>query len=67
MAGTYTGILWNLFFAFLTFWLGGLGMFIMRGMKGQWSNQLWSYIPIFWIPIFLSWPISISVLFGYYD
>jgi len=67
MAGSYVGIWWNLFFAFLISWTGGLGMFIMRAMKGCWGNQLWSYIPIFWIPVLFSWPISLAALFGFYD
>ena len=67
MAEPYTGIWWNLFFAFLISWTGGLGLFIMRAMKGKWTNQIWSYIPIFWIPIFFSWPIALAALFGFYD
>ena len=67
MAGPYTSFWWNLFFAFLISWTGGLGLFIMRAMKGKWSNQLWSYVPLFWIPIFFSWPISLAALFGAYD
>jgi len=63
----YSGLWWNLLWAFIISWTGGLGMFIMRYCKGKWTNQLWSYIPIFWIPILFSWTISLATLIGLYD
>lgn len=66
MAG-YTGIWWNLFWAFLISWTGGLGMFIMRYCKGAWGNQIWTYLPIFWIPVFFSWPIALTAVIGFFD
>jgi hypothetical protein len=67
MAGSYTGIWWNLFFGFIISWTGGLGLFIMRFMKGNWGGQIWSYLPIFWIPVLFSWPVALAALFGFYD
>jgi hypothetical protein len=63
----YKGFFWNFVFANLIFWLGGLGILITRIAKGQWKNQLWTYIPIFWLPILCSWPVGIAALFGYFD
>ena len=63
----YNGIYWNIFFAGLTWFFGGLGMFFTRYMKGSWSAAWWDYIPIFWIPVLTSWISSISILRGAYD
>jgi len=63
----YNGIYWNIFFAGLTWFLGALGMFFTRYMKGSWSNAWWDYIPIFWIPVLTSWIPALSILRGVYD
>ncbi len=63
----YRGFLWNFAFSWLIFITGGFGMFVMRFLKGAWSKQLWTYIPIFWIPLMSSWIISLTTLFGLYD
>ena len=63
----YNGIWWNIVFAGITFFFGGLGMFFTRFMKGAWSQAWWNYIPIFWIPVLTSWIPSISILRGAYD
>ena len=60
-------IWWNLLFATLVFFLGGLGILITRIAKGNWANVKWSYLPIFWFPVLSSWPVSISVLLGHFD
>ena len=57
-------ILYNILFAMLISFLGGIGIFITRIAKGNWTAHTWSYIPIFWIPIFFSWPVALTVLFG---
>jgi ABC-type multidrug transport system permease subunit len=62
-----TEILWNLLFATLIFFLGGLGIFLTRIAKGKWSNVKWSYIPVFWIPVLSSWPVAISAIMGHFD
>lgn len=67
MAGPYNGFLWNLLFSALIFFTGFIGILIMRIMKGMWANQIWTYLPIFWIPIFFSWPVSLTALFGFFD
>jgi len=58
---------WNVIYAILIFFLGGFGILIMRIFKGVWTNQLWSYIPIFWFPMVTSWVVSIAVLLGFFD
>jgi hypothetical protein len=63
----FIGFLFNLFYAIIIFFFGGFGILAMRIMKGVWLNQLWSYIPIFWIPITTSWVVSIGVLLGFFD
>jgi hypothetical protein len=60
-------ILINLVLALLVQFTGILGIIITRIVKGAWNNQLWTYIPIFWIPILTSWPVALSVLFGFFD
>lgn len=67
MAGPYNGILWNLLFSVLIFFTGFVGVIIMRIMKGVWANQIWTYLPIFWLPVFFSWPVSLTALFGLFD
>lgn len=62
-----TNLIWNILYAILIFFLGGLGIFITRIAKGKWSNVKWSYVPIFWIPVLCSWPVSIAVLMGQFD
>jgi hypothetical protein len=63
----YNGIGWNLLFAGITYFFGGLGMFFTRYMKSAWSQVWWNYIPIFWIPILMSWIPAICILLGWYD
>ena len=63
----YSGMWWNLLWAVLISWTGGLGLFIMRYFKGCWGNQIWTYLPIFWIPVFFSWPIALTALIGFFD
>jgi len=60
----FNSFLFNLLFSILISWTGGLGIFITRALKGNWSAHAWSYIPIFWIPVFFSWPVALVVLFG---
>ena len=60
---TFINFLW----ACLVFWLGGIGLFIARVFKGNWTGTGWSYIPVFWIPVIGSWPVSLAVLFGGLD
>jgi hypothetical protein len=45
----YNGFFFNILFAGLTFFFGGIGMFFTRYMKGSWSKAWWDYIPILWI------------------
>jgi hypothetical protein len=63
----YNGFFFNIFFAGITFFFGGLGMFITRYMKGSWWTAMWDYIPIFWIPVLTSWIPAVSILRGAYD
>ena len=65
--GIFIGFLFNIFYAAIIYFFGGFGIFATRIMKGVWTNQLWSYIPIFWIPITTSWVVSIAVLLGFFD
>ena len=60
-------IMYNILFAMLISWTGGIGILITRIAKGKWSNQLWTYVPIFWIPVFFSWPVALVALFGGFD
>lgn len=57
----------NFLFASLIFCLGGIGILITRIIKGKWNNVQWSYVPIFWIPVFTSWPVAIAALFEKFD
>ena len=57
----------NFLWATLVFLLGGLGLFIARATKNNWTDVGWSYIPVFWVPVLGSWPASIAVLFGGLD
>ena len=63
----YNGIWWNIFFATITFFFGGLGMFFTRYMKSAWTQAWWDYIPMFWIPVISSWIPAVSILRGTYD
>lgn len=63
----WKAILWNIVFAILISWTGGLGILITRIAKGKWSNVTWSYVPIFWLPVFFSWPVAIAALVGMFD
>jgi hypothetical protein len=36
-------------------------------MKGDWTKQQWSYVPVFWVPIVSSWPVAAAALFGMFD
>jgi len=54
----------NFLWATLTFWLGGIGMFMTRFFRGNWTDGAWNYIPFFWLPVIGSWPISLQILFG---
>jgi hypothetical protein len=60
-------ILWNIFFASLISWTGGIGILITRIAKGNWTRVSWSYIPIFWIPVLFSWPVGVAALVGMFD
>jgi len=57
----------NVIFSLIILFTGGLGIFITRIAKNKWTNVKWSYIPIFWIPVLSSWPVSIAVLIGQFD
>jgi len=57
-------ILVNVILSILITTTGGIGILITRIVKGQWSNVTWSYVPIFWIPFFFSWPVGVAALFG---
>jgi len=59
--------MYNIMFSMLISWTGGIGIFITRIAKGNWTSQAWSYIPIFWLPIFFSWPVALAALFGGFD
>ena len=63
----YNGFFFNIIFAGLTFFFGGIGMFFTRYMKGSWSKAWWDYIPILWIPVLTSWIPAASILRGAYD
>ena len=65
--GKYKGLVANLVFAIITLFLGILGQLITRFLKGAWKNMWWGYIPIFWPPVVLSWPVSIGILLGKMD
>lgn len=67
LVGRIVTILFNIFWALIIFFFGGFGIFAMRIFKWQWTNQLWSYIPIFWFPYTTSWVVSIAVLLGFFD
>lgn len=67
MGGPYNTFLWNFAFATAIFWIGGPAYFVMRYMKGDWQKHTWSYIPVFWLPIMFSWPVSLTALFGGFD
>lgn len=60
-------IMYNILFAMLISWTGGIGILITRIAKGNWSSHAWSYVPIFWLPIFFSWPVALVALFGGFD
>ena len=60
-------VLMNMLFATLIFIFGGLGILITRIAKGKWGNVQWSYVPVFWIPLLTSWPVSIAALIGKFD
>jgi hypothetical protein len=60
-------ILINLVLAILTFFTGVIGFIITRAVKGNWSGQLWTYIPLFWMPVLTSWILSLTILFGGFD
>ena len=57
----------NFIFSVLILFMGPFGMLIVRIIKGKWKNVLWSYIPIFWIPVITSWPVAIAALIGKFD
>ena len=57
----------NFIFATLIFFFGAIGMLITRIAKGKWNTVTWSYIPLFWIPVITSWPVSIAALIGKFD
>lgn len=63
----FVQFLWNVLFATLIFFGGGLGILVTRISKKKWSNVKWSYVPIFWIPVLSSWPVAISALVGGFD
>jgi hypothetical protein len=54
-------------YSLLVTFTGGFGLFVTRIMKGNWSSHLWTYVPIFWIPVLFSWPVGLVVLFGGLD
>jgi hypothetical protein len=60
-------IFFNFIFSLLILFMGPFGMLIVRIVKGKWKNVLWSYIPIFWIPVITSWPVAIAALIGKFD
>jgi len=57
----------NFVHATIIYFTGIVGLLIARAFKGNWSKGMWTYIPIFWVPILTSWPISLYVLFGGLD
>lgn len=61
-----SNIFLNFILSLAIFFLGGLGILISRIVKNNWTKQIWTWIPIFWIP-FLSFPVSALVLFGGFD
>ena len=63
----YKGRLANFVFAIITLFLGILGQLITRFLKKSWKTMWWAYIPIFWPPVILSWPVSIGILMGKMD
>lgn len=65
--GAYDGFFYNFMFSMLVTMTGGFGLFVTRLMKGNWTGQQWTYVPIFWLPIFFSWPPALTVLFGGFD
>ena len=68
MFGFDTNSFWlNVFLSMLVSFTGGLGIFITRVVKTNWSGQTWTYVPIFWLPIFFSWPVALVALFGGFD
>jgi hypothetical protein len=64
---TFYSVFQNVLWATLIYWTGGIGLFITRYFKNNWSGAAWTYIPVFWCPIILSWPVSLTVLFGGLD
>ena len=63
----YRGIAYNIVFAILTFFLGFVGQLVTRYLKKSWRSMWWAYIPIFYPPVLLSWPVSIGILMGKMD
>ena len=55
---------YNFIFSMLITFTGVFGLIITRLLKNNWSGQLWTYVPIFWLPLVTSWPIGLLVLFG---
>jgi hypothetical protein len=60
-------ILENLVLAIFTFFTGLIGLLVTRAVKGNWGGELWTYIPLFWMPVLTSWTISIAILLGRFD
>ena len=60
-------ILINLVLAIFTFFTGLIGLLVTRAVKGNWGGQLWTYIPLLWMPVLTSWPISLAILVGGFD
>ena len=65
--GFFENLFWNWIYSIIVFLTGGFGIFMIRIIKKSWTTVKWSYIPIFWIPIVSSWPVSFAILFGQFD
>jgi len=63
----FKNIFYNFLYSLLVTFTGGFGLLVTRIAKGNWGSHTWTYVPIFWIPIFLSWPAGLVVLFGGFD
>lgn len=64
----FAGFWYNLLFSTLVLWTGIIGILITHMCKGSWSIAPgWTWVPIFWLPLFTSWPVALSVLFGGFD
>ena len=64
----FSGFLWNLVFSTLVLCTGILGILITHLFKSSWGVAPgWTWIPIFWLPFFTSWPVSLSILIGGFD